>query len=330
MAEKPHVTGVPTWPRTIAIIGCGTMGLGVAESFLAAGRAIRLLDVTPELTRQARARLVQRVRGHVEAGLLDQAVLDRAAAVEVAADIAGAVLDVDLVFEAVPERLDLKHEVLAAAAAGAPAEAIIATNTSSIPIDELAVAVPRPERLLGMHWFNPPEWTPGVEIIPGAATNPETVARVRTFLRAIGKRPVVVGSGPGFVANRLQFALFREALACVEDGLATPAEVDEAVRSCFGFRLPFFGPFQIADMAGLDVYANVFETLERGLGERFRVPERLSRLVEQGRTGTKAGAGFFTYSSPERDQLLLARDRAYAALGALLAQLRPDDSELQE
>src|ERR671919_1925955 len=134
-----------------------------------------------------------------------------------------------------------------------------------------------------------------------------------------------VGSGPGFVANRIQMALFREALACVEDGLASPEEVDEVVRSCFGFRMPFFGPFQIADMAGLDVYASVFETLEQGLGERFRVPDALRDLVEQGRTGTKSGAGFLEYSDEEREQLLLERDRRYAALGALLEDLPPVD-----
>ena len=312
------------WPRMAAIVGCGTMGLGVAESFTAAGVPVRLVDATPELTLQAGERLVRRVRGHVEAGLLPAAVLERAASVPVAESIAAAVEGVDLVFEAVPERLDLKHDVLATCAAAAPRGAIIASNTSSLPIDDLATSVRQPERFLGMHWFNPPEWTPGIELILGSATDPGVVARVQAFLRAIGKHPIVVGSGPGFVANRLQFALFQEALACVEDGLASPREVDEVVRSCFGFRLPFFGPFQIADMAGLDVYANVFETLERGLGERFRAPAALQALVEQGRTGVKSGAGFATYTPEARDRLLLARDRYYAALGALLREIMVD------
>jgi 3-hydroxybutyryl-CoA dehydrogenase len=263
---------------------------------------------------------MQRVRGHVDAGLLDASVLDRAATAQPGDELATAVAGVDLVFEAVFERLALKHTILATISAAAP-DAIIATNTSSFPIDELAVAVERPERFLGMHWFNPPEWTPGIEIILGSATAPEVVTRVKAFLEAIGKHPIVVGSGPGFVANRIQLALFREALACVEDGLASPEEVDEVVRSCFGFRLPFFGPFLIADMAGLDVYANVFDTLERGLGEDFRVPPALRALVEQGRTGVKSGAGFSTYTPEAREQLLLTRDRYYAALGALLGEL---------
>ncbi|HEU4494357.1 MAG TPA: 3-hydroxyacyl-CoA dehydrogenase family protein, partial [Rubrobacteraceae bacterium] len=123
--------------------------------------------------------------------------------------------------------------------------------------------------------------------------------------------------------NRIQLALFREALACVEEGLASPAEVDEVVRSCFGFRLPFFGPFQIADMAGLDVYASVLRTLEDGLGERFETPGVLRDLVEEGRTGTKSGAGFLSYSDEERERLLLERDRRYAALSELLERLPP-------
>lgn len=321
MMETPALTA-PQWPRAVAIVGCGTMGLGVAESLAAAGITLRLVEQTPAASRQACERLVERVRGHVEAGLLDGSVLDLAAAVQPGAGLAAAVTDVDLVFEAVFERIALKRELLAAISAAAPAGTIIATNTSSLPIDELATAVEHPERFLGMHWFNPPEWTPGIEIILGSATAPEVVTRVKTFLRELGKHPIVVGSGPGFVANRLQFALFREALACVEDGLASPEEVDEVVRSCFGFRLPFFGPFQIADMAGLDVYANVFETLERGLGADFRVPAALRALVEQGRTGVKSGAGFSTYTPEAREQLLLTRDRYYAALGALLREMR--------
>ncbi|MDQ5851976.1 MAG: 3-hydroxyacyl-CoA dehydrogenase family protein [Chloroflexota bacterium] len=327
---ETSATDASVWPRSAAIIGCGTMGLGVAESFAIAGLAVRLFEATPELTRQAYERLGQRVRGHVAAGLLPAEVLDRAAAVETANEIASAVHDVGLVFEAVPEQLDLKRDVLMASAASAPRDAIIASNTSSLPIDDLAASVEHPERFLGMHWFNPPEWTPGIEIIPGAATDPDVVIRVKAFLQSIGKRPVVVGSGPGFVANRLQFALFQEALACVEDGLASPAEVDEVVRSCFGFRLPFFGPFQIADMAGLDVYVKVFETLERGLGERFRVPPSLRTLVEQGRTGTKTGAGFSPYTPEEREQLLLSRDRCYAALNTLLKETMQSGQDRHE
>jgi 3-hydroxybutyryl-CoA dehydrogenase len=311
------------WPRCAAIIGAGTMGLGVAEAFAAAGIRVRISDATPELTRRAKENLVARVRGHVEAGLLDDAALGKAQAVETREGAAEAARDADLVFEAVPEDLDLKLRTLAVCSEAAPSEAVIVSNTSSLPIEDLAKSVEGPERFLGTHWFNPPEWTPGVEVIPASTTGPEAVEKVMEFLRSIGKRPAVVGDGPGFVANRIQMALFLEAVACVEEGLASPEEVDEVVRSCFGFRLPFFGPFQIADMAGLDVYASVLKTLEEGLGARFAVPATLRELVEEGRTGTKGGGGFLVYSDEERDRLLLERDRRYAALNKLLKRLPP-------
>jgi 3-hydroxybutyryl-CoA dehydrogenase len=313
------------WPRAAAVIGAGTMGLGVAECFAAAGIRVLLADATPELTREAKGRLVRRARGHADAGLLDEGAVGRVEAVETADDVAGAVRDVGLVFEAVPEDIGLKEEILNSCSAVAPQDAVIVSNTSSLPINDLSEFVGRPGRFCGMHWFNPPEWTPGVEVIPAATTAPEIVERLVEFLRSIGKRPAVVGDGPGFVANRIQNALFLEALRCVEEGLASPQEVDEVVRSCFGFRLPFFGPFQISDMAGLDVYENVLDVLREGLGERFAAPESLRKLVAEGRIGTKSGAGFLRYTDEERERLLLERDRRYAALNELLEDLPPVD-----
>ena len=139
-------------------------------------------------------------------------------------------------------------------------------------------------------------------------------------LTALGKIAVVVGDGPGFVANRIQFAMFREAARIVEDGVATPEQVDEIVRSSFGFRLPFFGPFTIADMAGLDVYADIFDTLERGLGDGFTAPAVLRDHVARGEYGVKAGRGFLELSQDEARELIDRRDRAYVALARLRAE----------
>ena len=318
------------WPEVVAVVGAGTMGLGVAECFAAAGIGVRLTDATPDLTRRAKERLVERARGHAAAGLLAREAVERAEAVETADSAAEAASGVDLVFEAVPEDMDLKRETLGACSGAAPSEAVIVSNTSSLPINDLAAFVERPEGFCGMHWFNPPEWTPGVEVIPARATAAETVERVVEFLRGVGKRPAVVGDGPGFVANRIQNALFLEAVRCVEEGLASPQEVDEVVRSCFGFRLPFFGPFQIADMAGLDVYESVLGVLEEGLGGRFEAPDMLRELVARGRTGTKSGAGFIEYTEEGRDRLLLERDRRYAALNDLLEKLPPVSAGSEE
>jgi 3-hydroxybutyryl-CoA dehydrogenase len=301
------------------------MGMGVAECFAAAGIEVVLTDATPDLTREAKERLVRRARGHADAGLLAENSVGRVEAVKTADEVAGTVADADLVFEAVPEDIGLKEEILTSCSA-APQDAVIVSNTSSLPINALSEFVGRPGRFCGMHWFNPPEWTPGVEVIPSTATAPEIVGRLVEFLRSIGKRPAVVGDGPGFVANRIQNALFLEAVRCVEEGLASPQEVDEVVRSCFGFRLPFFGPFQISDMAGLDVYEDVLDVLKEGLGDRFEAPRSLRKLVEEGRTGTKSGAGFLAYTEEERERLLLERDRRYAALNKLLEDLPPVDA----
>lgn len=305
------------------IIGAGTMGLGIAECFAMAGIDVVLLDASPELSESALRRLSQRVQSHVDAGLLGPSAADSVATVKTAMDIKTAVSDAELVLEAVPENIQIKRAVLGDCDRHAPVEAIIATNTSSLPIDDLATCLRRKERFLGMHWFNPPEWTPAVEIIPSSQTDPAVVERVRNFLSAIGKRPATVGSGPGFVANRIQFALFREAVACVAEGLATPQELDELVRGSFGFRLPFYGPFQIADMAGLDVYSSIFGVLEQGLGEGWEPPGLLRRVVDTGRNGVKTLAGFYEYSEEERDMMLLERDKRYAALKTLLDELPP-------
>lgn len=306
---------------TIAILGGGTMGGGIAIAFAAAGSDVIIADVDAERTAAAKRALVERVRAQVAAGLRPAEVAERVEAVRTASDPVAAVDGVQLVCEAVPEVLDLKLRVLAAIEPALAPEAIVATNTSSFPIDDLAGALTKPERLVGMHWFNPAEWVPGVEVILGSATAPEVAQRCERVLRAAGKRPARVASSPGFIANRLQMALFAEAVSCVEEGLATPEAVDDVARSTFGFRLPHYGPFAIADMAGLDVYAAVFDTLRNGLGERFAAPRMLLDLVEQGRFGTKTSAGFATYDADEGSRMHRERDRRYAATSRFLDEL---------
>jgi 3-hydroxybutyryl-CoA dehydrogenase len=316
---------MPTAPNGLqraAIIGAGRMGLGIAESFVVAGLDVTLTESSVELAHASLARLAERMAGHADAGLLEPEAAQRGAAAAVADGIEEAARNADLIIECVTEDMDVKRVVLSACDAAAQPTAIIASNTSSLDINALAAFVEHPQRFLGVHWFNPPEWTPGVEVIPGELTAPEVTARVVELLTGIGKRPSIVAGSVGFIANRLQMALFCEAARCVEEGLASPRDIDEVVRSCFGFRLPYFGPFQIADMAGLDVYEAVVEQHQQGLGERFEVPEMLRTLVRQGHCGTASGAGFYEYGPETPEMLLLERDRRYAALNALL-QVKP-------
>jgi 3-hydroxybutyryl-CoA dehydrogenase len=318
-----RLVDAPEWPRVVAVIGGGRMGGGIAEAFAAGDLDVRITDADPELSARARERVIDRARSHVDEGLIAAGLIDRAQQTQACDSIAQASDGADLVLEAVAEDMDIKHTVLYEIERAAGPDAVIATNTSSLPVDRLAEPLARPERFLGMHWFNPPEWTPGVEVVAAPRTDPAVVELVVSFLRALGKAPAVVKASTGFVANRLQMALLCEAVRCVEDGIASPEEIDEVVRSTFGFRLPFFGPFQIADMAGLDVYSAVMAQHRDGLGERFFVPELLRERVDQGATGTSSGAGFYTYEDGEPERLLRERDERYAALAQLLERLPP-------
>jgi 3-hydroxybutyryl-CoA dehydrogenase len=303
------------WPQRVAIVGAGTMGVGISQVFASSGIPTLLVDSTPDRSEAARERAVALLARLEEAGLVEgDAVSTARTSLSAAGSLAEAVAGADLIVEAVFERPDLKSAVYAAIESAAGDGALIATNTSSIPIFELAEGLRRPARFLGMHWFVPPLLVPCVEVIAAPDTDEQVVQDVVRALTRLGKAAVVVGDGPGFVANRIQFAMFREAARIVEDGLATPEQVDEVVRSSFGFRLPFFGPFTIADLAGLDVYADIYETLERGLGPGFSAPGLLSEHVGRGDFGVKTGRGFLELSQEEADGLLARRDRAYAGL----------------
>lgn len=311
-----------------AVIGCGTMGLGIAQVLRLAGMNVVLCDADLDLTRAAKGRLRRRTETQVEVGLLAHEALMQIDEVEATFPPEDAVATADLVVEAAPENLALKQTLLETVSHAAPQETVIATNTSSYPIDTLAQHVHLPARFLGMHWFSPPEWVPGVEVVAGTHTSPQVLEQCHLLLRAAGKRPINVASSPAFVANRLQMALFLESVSCLEDGLATAEQIDEVVRTTFGFRLPHYGPFEIADMAGLDVYLSVFKTMEEGLGPRFAPPQRLVSLVEAGRYGTKQGGGFRDYSDEDRTRLLRERDLRYAAMWRFLeAQSVTDDEK---
>ena len=306
--------------RTVAVIGAGTMGGGFVQLLALAGAVVRVADVTPQAAARAVAQATGQAREFERSGLMSPGSADAIAiATHAAPSIADAVAGTAVVFEAVAEQPQIKRDVLAAIEATADADCLIATNTSAIPITELAAELERPERFLGAHWFNPPQWVPCVEVIPHAGTEPAAVERTVRLLLELGKEPTVVGDAAGFVANRIQFAMFREAAAVVADGVASAEEVDRIVRSSFGFRLPFYGPFEIADMAGLDVYEGAYGALERAFGERISAPESLGELAAAGRLGVKTGAGYRHHDPEAVEWLLAERDASYVALLRLLA-----------
>jgi 3-hydroxybutyryl-CoA dehydrogenase len=305
-----------------AVVGSGYMGGGIAQVLALHGYSVALGDVDGDTAERARVRLAEQARDFETQGLLPPGAAEIIGKnLTAAGSIEEAVASVDYVAEAVPEDPALKADILRRISKAAPSGAVIGTNTSAISIGELAHNVTHPERFLGVHWMNPAPFIPGVELIPGPETTPETLDLAEQLIQGLGKSPVRVADTPGFVANRLQFALYKEAVQLVDDGVATPAQIDAVVRNTFGFRLALFGPFAIGDMAGLDVYESSFRTLEKAYGQRFTAPAALIATVEEGNLGLKSGHGFLDIDPANRRALIAYRDRAYARLSIFRAEL---------
>ncbi|BDZ45495.1 3-hydroxyacyl-CoA dehydrogenase family protein [Naasia aerilata] len=308
----------------IAAIGSGYMGGGIAQVLALGGATVRLADVSGEVAHAAFERLVAESERFERDGLFaagSTGILRER--LQPSDSIEEAVADAQYITEAVPESRAIKLATLARVSGAASPDAIIGSNTSAIPIRELAQSVVRPQRFLGVHWMNPAPFVPAVELIPTAATTAAAVDATEELLRRAGKTPVRVADAPGFVANRLQFALYKEAVRVVDEGLATPAQVDEVVSNAFGFRLALFGPFAIGDMAGLDVYLASYASLAAEYGERLEPPATLAAMVADGRLGLKSGGGFLDIDAADAEDLVAYRNRAYVALSALRNELGP-------
>lgn len=300
------------------------MGGGIAQVLALSGLDVMLADVDSSRANAARQRLMDEARRFVASGLFPENAEEiLGLRLTAGSSIEEAVGNAHYVTEAVFEAPDAKLQALAQISAAAPHDAIIGTNTSAIPISELSKAVAGPERFLGVHWMNPAPFIPAVELIAGPQTTPSVVDAAETLIRSVGKVPARVADTPGFVANRLQFALFKEAVKVVEEGLATPEQVDLVVSNAFGFRLSLFGPFAIADMAGLDVYAASYKSLEAVYGDRLSAPDSLTKLVNEGHLGMKSGGGFLEISSSDIADLQAYRDMAYQALSGLRREIGP-------
>ncbi|TFB65751.1 3-hydroxyacyl-CoA dehydrogenase family protein [Cryobacterium sp. Hz9] len=310
--------------HTIAIVGSGYMGGGIAQVLALAGNHVLLADVSLEVATLNYQRLIAESRDFVAAGLFPEGATSTLETnLHVAASVEEAVANADFIEEAVPEVLAIKHDILARISKAARPDAIIGSNTSTISIGDMATAVTNPERFLGVHFSNPSPFIPGVEVIPHAGTTDAVVAAAREIVHSTGKQTAVVKDVTGFVLNRLQYALFHEATQLVEEGVATPEDVDTLVRTTFGFRLPIFGPFAIADMAGLDVYNFCYKSLQTDFPERFATPKILSDLVDAGKLGTKTGAGFLDVPSERTPDLIAYRNKAYVAMQKLVDDLGP-------
>lgn len=280
--------------HSIAIVGGGLMGAGIAQVFAAAGHPVTVF----EPNERTRASVGQRIADNLAlVGAEDPAAADH---VTVCDGLDEAVRSADFVFEAAPEQIPLKQSIFAELVETAPRQAILASNTSVIPIHRIAGGLPTAERIIGTHWWNPPYLVPLVEVIEAEFTAAETVATMMALLTSVGKTPAHVKKDvPGFVANRLQHALWREAIAMVAEGICDAETLDTCVKNSFGLRLAVLGPLENADLVGLDLTLDIHQTIIPELDRHAAPHDYLRAKVVMGKLGFKSGEGFRTWTENE-------------------------------
>jgi 3-hydroxybutyryl-CoA dehydrogenase len=303
------------------------MGRGIAVAFAYAGHTVTMIDVkegrSAEQFSKLEADALDEVRKTLASlarfGLLKDAdaetIMARVAVVP-AGNSNEALAGAAIVFEGVPEVVDLKREVLGATSKAVAPEVIIASTTSTILVDDLSGAIERPERFLNVHWLNPAYLIPLVEISPGKATDPDIIDHVKALLEGIGKVPVVCAATPGFIVPRIQALAMNEAARMVEEGVASAEEIDKAIRYGFGFRYAVLGLLEFIDWGGGDILYYASRYLEGALGsDRYRAPDVISNNMRDGRIGLRTGAGFLDYSGLNVDEY---REKRLAALVDML------------
>ncbi|HKW51056.1 MAG TPA: 3-hydroxybutyryl-CoA dehydrogenase [Candidatus Eisenbacteria bacterium] len=282
-----------TATRPVVVVGAGTMGSGIAQVFAASGRQVLLVDPVETALKKGLGVIEKSLGRLVDKGTIDskarEETLRRISTQEAGFPLAECAIAV----EAVPERLDLKKSVFQTLDQKLPPGAVLATNTSSISVTELAAATRRPARFVGMHFMNPVPIMQLVEIVRGLETSDETVAETVDLARALGKVPVVVADRPGFVSNRVLMPMINEAAFALMEGVADREAIDTVMK--LGMNHPM-GPLALADLIGIDVCLDIMEVLHRGFGDsKYRVCPLLRTMVAAGRLGRKSGRGFYEY-----------------------------------
>ena len=281
----------------IAIIGAGLMGHGLALVFAVGGHDVAITDPFPDVRNSVK----ERIAATLESLGRDRSSLDR---ITVVPSLAEAVKDADIVIEATPEKLELKQQIFAELEASAPPKALLCSNTSVIPIGRIAAHVTSRHRVLGTHWWNPPYLVPLVEVIEAEGTDTAAVNHMISLLTKLGKVAVHVRKDvPGFVGNRLQHALWREAISLVENGVCDAETVDLVVKNSFGLRLPVLGPLENADLVGTDLTLDIHNQVLSDLEDSHSPSPLLVKMVQEGRLGFKSGQGFMPWTEEKKSSL---------------------------
>lgn len=280
--------------KRVSVCGAGIMGHGIAQVAAMHELHVLLMDVDRGALDAAHSHIENSLKKLAKKGRIESdgvaTILRR---IDLVTDLGAAVESADFIIEAVPEDLELKRKIFGAIDEAAPAQAILASNTSQFSITAIAAATKHPERVVGMHWFSPAVLMRLIEIVRGLETSDETLATTVDMARRLGKDPVLCRrDSPGFITTRLLAALTNEAQHIVEEGLATPEDVDKACRLAFGHPM---GPFETADLTGLDTQLRAREALAKAHGDRFRPTNLLKTHVDAGRLGRKVGKGFYRY-----------------------------------
>ena len=289
--------------KRASVIGAGTMGPGMAAVLARAGIDTALYDVSPEALERAKGAVA------LAEGVLErlEAPKEEGGRVRFESELAASLAGAGLVIEAVPEKLDLKQEVFRLFERHVAPDAILASNTSGIPITRIAAACEHPERVVGMHWSNPPHLIPMIEVIPGEKTERAVVDATCEVIRTFGYYPVVEKEVPGFVENRILYAILRECLDLVDRGIIDPQGLDLNVRWGIGYKLAVIGPMELLDMAGLDIYNAVASYLNRDLSTSGEVSTTIRERIAEGRLGMKTGGGIYDYTPEQIERLRAER-----------------------